>query len=126
VSGGGGNVQAYYGSARLYGARLPFLHDLPATAKTFCLYGFLVAICRCAGTDFTGKVENFVCENLRSTETASRFLACKNGAIIAGIAADKNPIFFPPKFPVLNTCGRQNFRHIFFQGKTAGVVVEPK
>lgn len=41
-------VQAYYGSARSGGSRLPFLLEPPVTANAFCLYGFIAHTCRCA------------------------------------------------------------------------------
>jgi hypothetical protein len=41
-------VQAYYGSARSDGSRLPFLLEHPVTANAFCLYGFIAHTCRCA------------------------------------------------------------------------------
>ena len=41
-------LQAYYGSARSDGSRLPFLLEPPGAANAFCLYGFIANTCRCA------------------------------------------------------------------------------
>jgi len=44
-------LQAYYGSARSDGSRLPFLLKPSGAANAFCLYGFIANTCRlrCGG-----------------------------------------------------------------------------